>query len=212
MLSGLRPGVARAAALPARRADQARGARARRRAPGSRSPSKRREPGPLLSRRRGQALASSPATAGLGDRPGDDRRPRRPRARRATAATTTSRSASAAGSASASREPLYVLATDAEANTVVVGAARASSRRAGCGSATATLHRPGGTRRPGPAALPLAAARLRGSPRGRRRRARTSSSSSSPSPPTASRPGQTACLMSGDVVVGRARSPDRTAA
>ena len=50
-----------------------------------------------------------------------DRRPAVVAGSAATAATTTSRSGSDAGSASARREPLYVLATDAATNRVVVG-------------------------------------------------------------------------------------------
>ena len=96
----------------------------------------------------------------------------------------------------AAPEPLYVLATDADANTVVVGIARGARHATRSRVREATLHRPGGARRPGAAALSLAPARLRARAGGRRRASTPSSSSSSPSPPTASRPGQTACLMS----------------
>ena len=62
MLAALPPGPARAGALPAGRADQARGARDRR-PPRARGRQEAREPGPLLPRRPGQGATSCAATA-----------------------------------------------------------------------------------------------------------------------------------------------------
>ena len=145
-----------------------------------RSPRPRRrpqagEPGPLLPRRPGQAQASCAATADWTKRDGDRARPLAARTSGATAATTTSPSASAAGSASPPTEPLYVLATDAAANTVTVGTARGDGRPAGSASATrsCTATAPAST---GPPPLPLRARRaaIRGGEARRRppRRAR----------------------------------------
>ena len=65
--------------------------------------------------------ASSPATRGLEDAAGRDRRRGRRRCSARTAARTTSPSASARASASPPPEPLYVLRTDAARTRVVVG-------------------------------------------------------------------------------------------
>ena len=126
-----RPRAARPAQLPARRPHQGRRARARARGrpPGGRQA---REPGPLL-RRRPRRPRVPPA-------------PRRPaaahaRARSSTAAarcsaatraSTTTRSASAAASASRASEPLYVLEKDAEHEPRGRRARRRRSRPAGC--------------------------------------------------------------------------------
>ncbi len=176
--------LASPAALPARRAAKGGGPRARRRRR-ARGRRQGREPGPLLSRRRGQALLS--------------RAPGRPRAsapeRFATApatgsasiaATTCSPSASVAASASPRPEPLYVLETDAESNTVVARRARG----AGAPNRGAARRDPAPKRRPGrrgPPPLPLALTSLRAS-RGRRRRSRGARAAPRPSPPTASPP------------------------
>ena len=183
--------------FPLGRADQARGARDRRRATASPSPRKpesqdlcflagqgKRE---FLRRHGGLARARA---ATIVDRARHARSA-------ATAATTTSPSASAAASASPAPEPLYVLATDAAANTVTVGTARGARDRRRCASATRVLHRDGAR---------VDAVRLRyhsraaaghGSARRRRpaatRRSRSSSARSSPAPA----PGQIAVPAGG---------------
>ena len=132
MLAGLAPRDARAAALPARRADQAARCASSPRAHGL--PVARKPDSQDLCFLAGTGRAAFLARhGGLRERPGRHRRPRAGARSAATAARTTSRSASAAGSASAGRgEPLYVLATDARANTVTVGprAALATDARA----------------------------------------------------------------------------------
>ena len=106
-----------------------------------------------------------------------------------------------------SPEPLYVLAHRRETNTVTVGLARgarhAARRRAGGDPAPA-----GRTRRPRPASLPLAAARLPACPASARA-STTSLGSSSPSPPTVSpRARPPACSTATWWSAGR-RSPSR---
>ena len=100
-----------------------------------------------------------------------------------------------------SAEPLYVLATDAEHNTVTVGSRERLARRR-IRVRSATLHRPGGT---------VDRVRLR-------YHARALACAVAPvaagdhdelelelsEPAAGVAPGQTACLMSGDAVVGRA--------
>ena len=112
-------GVARRASLPARRPDQAPGARAgRRRRPAGRRQA--REPGPLLPRRRGQALLPRPARA-----PRASGRARSSTARAGSSGATAGHHNFTVGQRRglgvAAGEPLYVLATDAAANRVVVG-------------------------------------------------------------------------------------------
>ena len=116
MLSGLAPSSLARLRLPAGRPDQARGARDRRSAPASRSPAAPRARISASSPARASATSCA-ATPGSSDRPGRGRRPLRVARSGRTAATTTSRSASAAASASPSREPLFVLATDAAAQS-----------------------------------------------------------------------------------------------
>ena len=148
MLAALDARVARAAALPARRADQAARCAS---SPARGRPAGRaqaRLAGPLLPRRHRAARRSSPATAASRERPGDDRR-RAPagRSARHRGAARASPSASARGlgvGGAASRSTCS--ATDARANTVTVGPARGAAARAACGRATCALHRPGRAR------------------------------------------------------------------
>ena len=94
-------------------------------------------------------------------------------------------------------EPLYVLRKDAATNRVTVGPRAALATRS-VRLEDARLHRPAGGRRARAAALP----RARRSPaaRGPRRAARSSSSWREPA--DAAAPGQLACLMRDDCVVG----------
>ena len=131
---------------------------------------------------------------------GRSARPLRARRSAATAATTTSPSASGAASASRRQEPLYVLATDAVANTVTVGprerldgADRAASQR---GPAPRRRQR-----RRRAAALPLAACP------GRRLRDRTPAATPELEVELGEdfagvSPGQTAVLLAGEAIVG----------
>ena len=203
MLAARRARDARAAALPARRADQAaRCARSPPR-PGCRSPAKRRLAGPLLPRRHRQGGVPGPPRRARATRPGDIVDARRARARRATAATTTSRSASARASASAAAEPLYVLAhrrapptawssgraAALATRTVAVRGARLHRAAAPRSTAVKLRYRsrpvavPGGRRRASPRAPPRLELEL-------------------DEPVDGAAPGQTACLLAGDVVVG----------
>ena len=155
MLAALAPATLARLRFPLGELTKPRGARARAPRPACRSP-------PRPTRR---TCASWPAPAARVPRP-----PRRrcasaratsstaPGARSAaTAATTTSRSASAAASASAAPEPLYVLATDARANTVTVGP-RGDARDDRRSRVRASrLHRPEAEVDARAAALPLAA-------------------------------------------------------
>jgi tRNA-specific 2-thiouridylase len=98
-------------------------------------------------------------------------------------------------------EPLYVLATDARANEVMVGTREDLARRR-VRVREATLHRPGGRVdrvRLRYHAKPLAC-ELPGVPAGRHDELELELAE----PAHGVAPGQTACLMSGDVVVGRA--------
>jgi len=98
-------------------------------------------------------------------------------------------------------EPLYVLATDADSNRVVVGP-RAELATSRVGVREATLHRPGGRVdrvRLRYHAKPLAC-ELPEVPAGEHERLELALAE----PAYGVAPGQTACLMSGDVVVGRA--------
>jgi tRNA-specific 2-thiouridylase len=101
----------------------------------------------------------------------------------------------------AATEPLYVLATDAAANTVTVGPReQLATRRVSIRGAT--LHRPGGRVdrvRLRSHARPLAC-ELAAVPAGEHPELELELAE----PAAAAAPGQTACLMSGDVVVGRA--------
>ncbi len=101
----------------------------------------------------------------------------------------------------AAGQPLYVLATDAAANRVVVGPRAALATAAGPGSRRDAASRRR-ARRPGQAALPLAPDRLR-----RRRPAPAGTRSCRlelAEPAYGVAPGQTACLMDGELVVGHA--------
>ena len=186
MLSALRPDSLAAAALPARRPDQAAGARARRRrrAPGGRQA---REPGPLLPRRRGQALVPRPARAAWASGPARSSTARAGSSG-ATAGTTTSPSASAAASAS----PPASRSTSWPPTRPRTGSWSARARSWPPGRVRvrdAVLRRDGGAGGPGQAPLPLAADRAARSRRGAGRHA-GALRSSWPSPPTASRPGR----------------------
>ena len=112
--------VPRAAALSARRSDQAGGPGARRATPASRLPAVPRARTSASSPARGSA---SSCGATPGSRIGRVRwSTARAAGSESTTAITTSPSASGAGSAVGGGEPLYVLATDAAANRVVAGA------------------------------------------------------------------------------------------
>ena len=173
------PGSLGAAALPARRADQA--ARCASSPPRAGLPvaAQGREPGPLLSRRRGQALVPRPP-----------RRARRAPGRRsstaaaavsaATAATTASPSASAAGSAAARTSRSTCSPPTPRPTRVVVGS-REELATTGSRVREATLHRPGGRvdavrlryhSRPLACELPPVARRRSRGARARARRAR----------------------------------------
>ena len=199
MLAARRAGDARAAALPARRADQA--ARCARwpPRPGCRSP-------PRPSRR---TSASSPAPArraflarhgGLERPPGRDRRPRGPRARPRTAAHHHFTVGQRKGLGVAAPEPLYVLA---HRRALEPRGRSARARRSPTHRGRRARRPPAPRRRPRSTASSCATARAPcRAAVGRRARPRRGSSSSCASPSTAPRPGQTACLLRGDVVVG----------
>ena len=129
--------LAGADAVPARRADQARGAGARGagRAAGRDARSTRRTcasspapTGPASSR----ATAASATGSGRSSTSG-------PACSAATTASTASRSGSGAGSASRGGEPLYVLDKDADTNRVIVGPREAlASARVRCAALACT--------------------------------------------------------------------------
>jgi len=98
-------------------------------------------------------------------------------------------------------EPLYVLATDAESNTVVVGSREELATRR-VRVREATLHRPGGQvdRVRLRYHAPALACELPGVPAGEHPELDLELAEAA----HGVAPGQTACLMSGDVVVGRA--------
>ena len=121
MLSALRPAAIERLRFPLADLTKPAGAGASRRR-GPAGGLQAREPGPVLPGRARASARSSPATAGLAERPGRGRRLARKRASAAIPAITTSRSASDAGSGVGGGEPLYVLETDARDNRVVVGA------------------------------------------------------------------------------------------
>ena len=98
----------------------------------------------------------------------------------------------------AAPEPLYVLATDMGSNRVVAGPREALATTS-VALRGARLHRAAGRGRRRQAALPLARRCPAGWPPST---AAAGSSWSCSSPSTAPRPGQTACLLRGDVVVG----------
>ena len=141
MLAAPQPARARAAALPARRADEARGPRARRRA-GLPVAAKPGLAGPVLPGRHRARARSSRRHGDLGERAGRRRRPGRAAVGRHRGAHlfTVGQRRGLRRSAGTG-EPLYVLRTDVGANTVTVGAAgRAAHRhRARAGR---PLHRP----------------------------------------------------------------------
>ena len=120
MLVRARARLARAASLPARRADQARGARDRRARPGS----------PVASKAESQDLCFL-AGRGQARVPRAPRRPRRARGRDRRPPTARVLGSHRGhhhftvgqrrGIGVAGEEPLYVLATDADSNRVVVG-------------------------------------------------------------------------------------------
>ena len=130
MLARLEPDAARAALVPARRADQGRGARRSRAPPACRWPTGARartsasRPASAARRflRRHGAGRAAPARA--------DRGRATAASSAATTASTASRSASAAASAWPAREPLYVLAKDARTATGHGRAARGAGRHA----------------------------------------------------------------------------------
>ena len=201
MLAKLDPAAARAAALPARRADQGRRARARARgrAAGRRQA---REPGPLLRRRARRPRVPAPPRRPAAAQPGRDRRRARGACSAATTASTSSRSASGAGSASAPPSRCTCSPRTPHTNRVTVGPRAALARR---GAPRGRAPAPPGRRVSRCAALP----RPRRCPAARRQRRRTASSWSWPSPPHAVAPGQLACLMRDDWSWARARSPER---
>ena len=132
-------GIACAAALPARRAAQAGGPRARPRRPACRSP-------PSATRRTSAsspapaARRSSSATAACAAVPGRCARAAASCSASTTARTST-RSASAAASASRPRAPCTCSATDAQTNTVTVGprSGAAGRPRSRCGRSSCTV-------------------------------------------------------------------------
>ena len=191
-----RAGDARAAALPARRADQAAGARAGRRGRAARG-LQGRVAGPVLPGRHRQGRVPGPPRRPRRP-PRRDRRPRRHACSRCTAARTTSRSASARASASPRRSRCTCSPPTCASNRVVAGPREALATHVG--RAARRPAAPGGGRgRRRQAALPLAPAAL---PGGRRARPRPGRARAARARSTAPRPGQTACLLRGDVVVG----------
>ena len=202
VLSALAPELARAPALPARRAAQARRCASSPSAPGWRSPRKPRLAGPVLPRRHPpRRLPRAPRRSRPAPRP--DRRPRRSACSASTPARTPTPSASATASASPAPEPLYVLATDARYEHRHRRAARRRCLRASCrvrerrrSIATGDVRRRRARARTR-AHASRAACRRRSRPgaRARRRRARHE-------PAERTAPGQIACLYAGDLVVG----------
>ena len=137
---------------------------------------------------------------GLRRAAGRDRRPRRRGPRPTTAASTASPSASAAGSGSTGRQPLYVLDKDAASNTVTVGPRGAlRTDRSRCAAPSCTAPAPGST------ASSCATAPGRW-PRGcwaiRRPGATGRLTLELAEPVDGAAPGQLACLMDGELVVG----------
>ena len=192
-----RAGLARATALPARRAAQAAGTRARR-SRRSRGRAAARLPGSLLPRRHPQR-AFLERHGGLGERPGpivDLEGGVLGEHAGAHLYTVGQRH----GLGISAPEPLYVLATDASANTVTVGRARRAARER-LEVRAVTLRRRGtlvdGVR-------VRAHGRTLRLPRPRAPRAgaheRLAIELCEPAERTA--PGQIACLYAGDVVVG----------
>ena len=195
-------GVAGADAVPARGADQARGQADRR---GGRAAGREqgRLPGSVLPRRNHPAPGSWPATAGSDDAGGSivdgdgNVVGRHDGQHRFTVGQRR-------GLGIAAGEPLYVLDKDAARNEVIVGPrsslahhARSRPRRA-----ASPRRRP---RRPGQAALPVATARVPRRRAGEPRRARAGHAALELELAEAvdgAAPGQLACLMDGDLVVG----------
>ncbi len=183
-----------------------RGARARRRGR-ARGRLEGREPGPLLSRRRGQARVPR-APRRPRRAPGRDRRSRRAARSGATAATTSSRSASGAGSGSAAREPLLRARHRRRRRTRSSSGRARSSPRAGSRSA----RRPCTARAAGVDRVllryhsrPLACAARRRSPRASIAELELELAE----PAYGVAPGQTACLLSRrDSSSAARRSPD----
>ena len=203
------PGGARAAALPARRADQA--ARSASSPPPPASGRRQgREPGPLLPRRRGKARLPRPP-----------RRPRRSagrdrRQRRAGASVEhpghhdfTVGQRRGLGLASA-RAPLRARHRRGT-NRVVVGGA-SSSRPATVHVRDATLHRPGGRVDSVSSATARRAARRASSRAGRRRASTHELELELDEPAYGAAPGQTAVLMSARPSSVGPRSPIRLSA
>ena len=197
MLAGLRPAAARPRPLPARRADQARGARARARgaAAGGREA---REPGPLLPRghdpralprasRRPAATARATSSTARG------------RVLGRHAATGASRSGSARGLGVAAGEPLYVLVHRRGRQPGRRRPARRPRDRARVAAVARDALPRRRARGPREAALPLRARRL---PRDRDAGQERRGGRRSRSDVHGVAPGQTACLMDGDRVVG----------
>ena len=197
MLARLDPDAARPALVPARRADQGRGARARarRRPAGGRQA---REPGPLLRGRRSAGAPSCAATAARGC---------------AGPARSSTRDGRVLGRHDGQheftvgqrrglnvggREPLYVLGKDAATNRVTVGPRAALATRA----RAARGRPPAPARRRGPSTCGCATTRrpLRVPRAPRPTAARLELELAEPAEAVA--PGQLACLMRDDCVVG----------
>ena len=164
--------------------------------------SKARLPGPLLPGRHGPGPVSWPVTAGSVRRPGDRGR-RAGRSSVATTGSTASRSASGAGSGSGSPrrgEPLYVLDKDAAANRVIVGP-RNALRTSDVLVRHARLHRDG-------ARVDRVKLRYRSRPLrcriagGANPGRHTALTLELDEPVDGAAPGQLACLMDGELVVG----------
>ena len=192
-----RPGIARAPALSARRADQAAGAGA-----GARGgPAGRRPPrvaGSLLPRGTGKRAFLARHGA-LGERPGAivDRSGRRLGAHPGQHLFTIGQRR---GLGVAAGEPLYVLAKDARANTVTVGPAAALATRR-VALRAAVLHRPGEV-------VDRVKLRYRSAPVGGRLAGAPAAGRHAQlelvldEPVAGAAPGQAACLLADDVVVG----------
>ena len=198
----LRPESLAPPALPARRADQAGGARDRRRAPASRSPAGRRARTSASSPARASAssCAGTPASRSVRARSWI-RRGRRLGEHNGHHNFTVGQRRGPAAWAAVSR--CYVLRTDAADEHGGRRLARASSPPGGCGSAERRLHRPAPSGSTGSASAttrPSATAGWR--------------STAIPSeaivalaePVDGAGAGQVACLLDGDLVVGHGRS------
>ena len=183
MLSGLRPRSLARLRFPLAELDKPRGARARRRG-GPRGRRQGREPGPLLSRRRGQALVPRPPRRAWANDPArsSTRAGRRRGAHRGQHDFTVGQRR---GLGHRRRRAALRARRPTPRRTPSSSARARSSRADRVRVRGATLHRPGGPGRPG-AACATTRARSPASSTTSRRASMPSSSSSSPSPPTAS--------------------------